>query len=124
MKKLPSLFLIVAFFSCNSIYKITEYKVQKNSKTFYPYKDELRIKLNSDTTGVLVNSRKNQDVIYQNFVYQKQLESFIIVKSVDKNFENLISLKQNDTLVLNKKKLYFVYQAANTTKYFLYFKGD
>jgi hypothetical protein len=129
MKKTLFIFLTVAIYSCSSVPKIAEYKLEnKKGKTFYPYYDDLRIKLTSDTGGIFINRTKSKDTITQKFVYHNQFTDnkkeniFRVIKNVDNNYENGVSLKQNDTLVFYKKGIYLRYKAPNTTQYLLYFK--
>lgn len=129
IKKTLFIFLIVTIYSCSSVPKIAEYKLEnKKGRKFYPYYDDLRIKLTSDTGGIFINRTKSKDTITQKFVYHSQFTGnkkeniYRVIKSVDNYFENKISLKQNDTLVFYKKGIYFRYKAPRTTQYLLYFK--
>jgi len=110
--------LFCCFFSCNQKKLFKDYVLYHKYKDLYIPKDKLRIKFFNDSVGKFINL-SDTTIFLQDFSF-KYLEDYLLVTSVNQNQRGVISLKINDTIIHNRKKLYFMYKGQKN--YLLTFK--
>ena len=120
MKKVLHIVIVFAVCSCNTNKLFTEYKLYHRDKYFNHPKEKLTIKLFNDTTGLFVNSDKGRETFNQKFTFSRVKSDYLIVEGLSQTDPHLISLKQGDTIILEKNRLHFTY--TGDKKYFLSFK--
>ncbi len=110
MRKVISIFIISAFCSCNTAGKLfKEYTLYHRDKSVNYPKENLTIRVISDTTGLFINTDEGREVFNQNFSFSRVKNDYLLIGNVDQTSLSLISLKQGDTIVLAKKRLLFFY---------------
>jgi len=121
MSKAISIIIIAAFCSCNTTGKLfKEYTLYHRDRSINYPKENLTFQFISDTTGLFINSDEKRETFNQNFSFSRVKDDYLIVKIVNQTSPNLISLKQGDTIVLDKKRIHFFY--TGDKKYLLSFK--
>ncbi len=121
MRTILSLFIIAAFCSCKTTGKLyKEYEMYHRDISINYPKENLAIRFNSDTTGLFINTREGRICFNQSFAFSRVKSDYLIIRNVDQTNLNLISLKQGDTIVLDKRRLLYFYNGDK--KYLLSFK--
>lgn len=107
-------------FSCNSSRLYTEYRLYRRDY-FYPFpREKLTIQLFNDSTGLFVNKDKGREPFSQRFGFSEVKNVHLIVENLDQTDSHIISLKQGDTIILDGRRLHFIYRGD--IKYILSFK--
>jgi hypothetical protein len=120
MKKILYIIVVLTISSCNSSKLFTEYELYRRDKYFDYPKEKLTIKLFNDTTGLFVNSDKGRESFIQEFTFSKIKSDYLIVEDLNIQNSHFISLNKGDTIILEKRRLHFIYNGDK--KYFLSFK--
>jgi hypothetical protein len=120
MKSYIYILFAVVLVSCTARKLFTEYKLYRRDKTINYPPGKLTLKFNSDTTGEFINADGIREAFSQKFHFARVDDSYLIVQEVSPTSRNFISLKQGDTIIMDKKRLHFFYNGDK--KYFLSFK--
>lgn len=118
------LLVLSVLYSCSSSKLFDEYRLYHRDRTINYPKEILTLKFINDSTGIFINENNNQERerFNQTFTYSKVKSEYLIIKQLDQTNLYLISLKQGDTIVLDKNRLHFFYDGEK--KYLLSFKKN
>ena len=120
MKKVLVILIVTTFLSCNTSKLFKEYTLYHRDKNINYPKETITVRFVSDTTGLFSNSDDGRDTFIQSFSFSRLKDDYLIIEAVDQINQNLISLKNGDTIVIAKKRLHFFYNGDK--KYLLSFK--
>ena len=118
---LVSLLLLLAGINSCSVNKYpVKYSIYKGDKEIKFPKNKIEIVLLNDTTGIFKNYLSSDKVFVQNFNYEISDSAFLFISSLDTLNQDVISLNNNDTITIYKRKMLYFYNGE--TKYLLYFR--
>lgn len=97
-----------------------KYSIYKGDKEISVPNNKIEIFLMNDTIGVFKNYLNSDEVFVQNFNYHISNNAFLHISSLDTVNRNIISLSNNDTITVYKRKMLYFYNGEK--KYLLYFR--
>jgi hypothetical protein len=120
MKKVLVILIVTTFLKCTTSKLFKEYTLYHRDKNINYPKETITVRFVSDTTGLFSNSDDGRDTFIQSFCFSRIKDDYLIIEAVNQINQNLISLKNGDTIVTAKKQLHFFYNGDK--KYLLSFK--
>lgn len=93
--------LVLLLMSCASTLYSEYTLIKKHPQTI----SNLEIKILNDTTGIITSSEDQS--LQQRFSFTKKGKHFLVITFID-DFNKLVSLDKEDTLVYFKKELYII----------------
>ena len=114
------LFLLASTNSCSVNKYPVKYSIYKGDKEINFPKNKIEIALLNDTTGIFKNYLSSDTVFVQKFKYEISDSAFLLISSLDTLNQDIISLNNNDTITVYKRKMLYFYNGE--TKYLLYFR--
>jgi len=114
------LILLVSINSCYVNKYPVKYSIYKGNKEINFPQNKIEITLLNDTAGIFKNYLSSDTVFSQKFKYEISGSAFLLINSLDTLHQNAISLNNNDTIIVYKRKMLYFYNGE--TKYLLYFK--
>ncbi len=97
-----------------------KYAVYRGDKEINFPDNKIEISLLNDTSGVFRNYLNTDKVFVQNFNYEIADSAFLLISSLDTLNQDIISLNNNDTITIYKRKMLYFYKGER--KYLLYFR--
>jgi len=124
MKRILQITVIIILLACISGCAIKKYPVKytiyKGDKEINFPNNKIEISLLNDTSGVFRNYFNSDKVFVQKFNYEIADSAFLLISSLDTLNQDIISLNNNDTITVYKRKMLYFYNGE--TKYLLYFR--
>lgn len=116
------LFLLIIVFSnsCKIKNYPRSYIIYKGDKEIYFPNYKIEIVFENDSIAYFKNYLLKDSTFVQKFNYFTSENSFLHVNNLDTINSNLVSLKNNDTIVLFKDQMYYFHNGKE--RVFLYFK--
>lgn len=114
------LLIITILNSCKINNHPKRYIIYKGSEEYYFPNYKIEILLEDDSTAYFKNYILKDSIFVQKFNYNISDDVFLHIKNLDTINTNIISLKENDTIVVFKKKLYYPY--IGNEMFYLFFK--
>lgn len=124
MKRMLQITAIIILLACISGCAIKKYPIKytmyKGDKEINFPNNKIEISLLNDTSGVFSNYFSSDKVFVQKFNYEIADSAFLLINSLDTLNHDIISLNNNDTIMVYKRKMLYFYNGK--TKYLLYFR--
>jgi len=114
------LLFLVTTNSCSTDKYPVKYSIYKGDKIINFPKNNIKITLLNNTTGVFKNYLSLDTVFVQKFKYKISDSVFLLISSLDTLNQNIISLNNNDTIIVYKRKMFYFYNGKK--KHLLYFR--
>lgn len=117
-------FLLIVFFfnSCKIKNYPRSYIIYEGDKEIYFPNYKIEIIFENDSIAYFKNYLLKDSTFIQKFHYFTSEDSFLHVNNLDTINYNLVSLKNNDTIVLFKDEMYYFHNGKE--RVFLYFKKN
>lgn len=124
MKRILQIAVIIILLACISGCAIKKYPVRyaiyRGDKEINFPNSKIEISLLNDTCAVFRNYLNSDRVFVQKFNYEIADSAFLLISSLDTLNQDIISLNNNDTITVYKRKILYFYNGK--MKYLLYFR--
>lgn len=114
------IYLLGCISACSTNMYPVKYTIYKGDKEINFPNNKIEISLLTDTSGIFRNYLSSGKVFVQKFNYEMADSAFLVISHLDIFNQNIISLSNNDTITVYKRKMLYFYNGKK--KYLLYFR--